>query len=96
MVKQTGKIISPTEEEIRPERIAYAEAQHTANGSYDEEQSIKLQKKERNFLEKLKGLIYKEGTYNEITPPASDRIEKRIDDMIKVQKLIADSQGATK
>ena len=40
MVKQTGKIISPTEEEIRPERIAYAEAQHTANGSYDEKQSI--------------------------------------------------------
>ena len=94
MVKQTGKIISPTEEEIRPERIAYAEAQHTANGSYDEKQSIKLQKKERNFLEKLKGLIYKEGTYNEITPPASDLIEKRIADMIKVQKLIADSQRA--
>ena len=89
MIKRTGKIISPTEEEIRPERIADAEAQHTANGSYDEKRSIKLEKKEGNFVEKLKGLIYKEGTYNEITPPASDLIEKRIDDMIKVQKSIS-------
>ena len=88
MVKRTGRIIIPTEEEISPEDIADAEVQHTANGSYDEKQSIQLQKKEGNFVEKLKGLIYKEGTYNEITPPASDLIEKRIDDMIKVQKSI--------
>ncbi len=89
MAKQTGKIISPTEEEIRPEGIATAEAQLVAGGNYDEKPSIELQKKEENFVERLKSFIYKEGTYNEITPPASELIEKRIDDMRKVQKLIS-------
>ena len=89
MVKQTNKIASPTEEEIRPEKIADAEVQHTANGSYDQKQSIELEKKEGSFVEKLKSLIYKEGTYNEITPPASELIEKRVDDMVKAQKSIS-------
>ena len=87
MAKQAKSRINFSRNDISTGSEDKKEAQHFENGDYDEKAEVILSKRS-GLMEKLKGIIYKEGTYSEITPSASTIIEKRIDDMKKIQQSI--------